>query len=53
MIVIDFFIRSNSICEHKPLFPLAASEIVGCCLILITSGLANAAGIGGGALFVV
>ena len=43
---------SEGECKHKPLFPIALSEIVGCFLIFLSSGLANAAGIGGGALFV-
>ena len=48
-----FFVCKAEECVHKPLFPMAAIEILGCCLIFITSGLANASGAGGGALFVV
>ena len=49
---LDLQFCSEGECKHKPLFPLALSEVIGCFLIFISSGLANAAGIGGGALFV-
>ena len=48
----DFECKNNE-CVHKSLFPITSFEIIGSLLILITSGLANAAGIGGGALFVI
>lgn len=40
-------------CVHKSLFPLNWYEIIGSSLIFLSSGFANAAGIGGGGLFVI
>ncbi|OMJ70993.1 hypothetical protein SteCoe_30894 [Stentor coeruleus] len=43
----------EGVCEHKGLFPLVGNEILGSCLILFASGLANAGGIGGGPIMVI
>lgn len=40
-------------CQQKGIFPLTGFEILGTCLVFVSSGLAGASGIGGGALFVV
>src|SRR5690606_8581744 len=37
-------------CEHKPIFPLTITEIVGSVLIMLFVGLSNVAGIGGASL---
>eukprot|EP01017_Pseudomicrothorax_dubius_P049015 TRINITY_DN9040_c0_g1_i8.p1 TRINITY_DN9040_c0_g1~~TRINITY_DN9040_c0_g1_i8.p1 ORF type:complete len:166 (-),score=21.00 TRINITY_DN9040_c0_g1_i8:60-557(-) len=39
-----------NLCEHKPVFPLQSSEIYGSLLVIIVAGLANAGGLGGGAI---
>jgi len=41
---------TNNICQHKPLFPLTFREILSTIIIMILSGVANAGGLGGGAL---
>ena len=43
----------NNECEHKQLYPLTGYEILGTCLVFVSSSLAGASGVGGGALFVV
>lgn len=43
----------NNECEHKQLYPLTGYEILGTCLVFVSSGLAGASGVGGGALYVV
>jgi hypothetical protein len=40
----------DGICQHKYLFPLSTREIISTILLMILSGLANAGGLGGGAL---
>ena len=48
-----FDICTTGVCEQRPLFPLTTLEIIGVVLIFATSGIANAAGVSGGTLFVV
>ena len=43
----------NSDCEHKDLFPLEISDILGVLCILTISALANASGLGGGPLLTI
>eukprot|EP01017_Pseudomicrothorax_dubius_P011257 TRINITY_DN14179_c0_g1_i1.p1 TRINITY_DN14179_c0_g1~~TRINITY_DN14179_c0_g1_i1.p1 ORF type:complete len:220 (-),score=48.85 TRINITY_DN14179_c0_g1_i1:35-694(-) len=40
----------EGVCVHKPLFPLSTLEIFGSILVVIISGVANAGGLGGGAI---
>jgi len=40
----------NDVCVHKELFPLTSIEIFGTFLLMFLAGLANAGGLGGGAL---
>ncbi len=44
--------NSEKKCIHKDIFPLTWREIVGCIVIAIMVGLANAGGIGGGPVMV-
>ena len=43
---------ANSICEHKGVFPVLTSEIVGLLITPLLLGLASVAGLGGGVVFV-
>eukprot|EP01017_Pseudomicrothorax_dubius_P024014 TRINITY_DN25563_c0_g1_i1.p1 TRINITY_DN25563_c0_g1~~TRINITY_DN25563_c0_g1_i1.p1 ORF type:complete len:422 (-),score=57.59 TRINITY_DN25563_c0_g1_i1:60-1265(-) len=38
------------ICQHKEIFPLTMQEIFGSLLVIVVAGLANAGGLGGGAI---
>ena len=41
-----------SVCKHKPVFPVLASEIIGLIILPFLLGIASVAGLGGGVVFV-
>lgn len=46
----DLYTCTNGYCLHKDIFPLTFREIVGSIFLMLLAGLANAGGLGGGAL---
>ena len=46
----DLYSCINGYCVHKDIFPLTFREVVGSILLMFLAGLANAGGLGGGAL---